>query len=207
VDVRETTLAILAGGESSRMGISKAAMEIDRKPVLSWLLDQIKWTGPTLLVTAPGREHPPGADRFDCEACDPTAGLGPLRGILTAVEKAGTEHLVVATVDMPWIRLEHLDWVVEQLLRVPESRGVMMQRGFGTQRLIEPFPSAYRRSAAAEIAMQLRRQRRAAHALLQIAGFTVVDAPREWPARTWFNLNTRTEVAEFLRSWDEDPAN
>ena len=46
------TLAILAGGEGSRMGKPKGHLEIAGKPILAYLLDQIGWPGPTMLVTA-----------------------------------------------------------------------------------------------------------------------------------------------------------
>ena len=58
------TLAVLAGGEGSRMGLPKAELAIQDKPLLTFLLDRLKWPGPTLLVTAPGREHPPGFEQI-----------------------------------------------------------------------------------------------------------------------------------------------
>src|SRR5262245_61943963 len=82
--MRDVTLAILAGGHSSRMRASKANLEIGGKAVLQYLLDQAKWPGPTMLITAPGGERVSGSDRFDQTHCDPVAGVGPLRGILTA---------------------------------------------------------------------------------------------------------------------------
>ena len=39
-----------------------------------------------MLVTAPGFERPPGFERFGREVVDPIAGIGPLRGVLTAIE-------------------------------------------------------------------------------------------------------------------------
>ena len=61
----QTTLAILAGGEGSRMGQPKAELRIGARPILSYLLDRFLWAGPTILVTAPGRKRPPGATGFD----------------------------------------------------------------------------------------------------------------------------------------------
>src|SRR3954467_6767125 len=90
-----TTLVILAGGAGSRMGKPKGGLLIDDRPILEYLLDRFRWPGPTLLVTAPGREHPPGCQRFDLEAVDPVSDAGPLRGILTALENATTDQVVV----------------------------------------------------------------------------------------------------------------
>src|SRR3954463_11699786 len=98
------TWAVLAGGEGIRMGRPKGDLEINGLPILRYLLQRVEWSGPTLLVTAPGRERPPAHYDFDREVVDPAAGLGPLRGVLTAIEAAQTESLVVSTVDMPGLR-------------------------------------------------------------------------------------------------------
>src|SRR5688500_10566664 len=111
-DLRDVTLALLAGGEASRMGRPKGELKIAGRPVLAYLLDTFAWPGPTLLITAPGREHPPGWRRFTGECVDPLPAHGPLRGVLTALEHATTELLAVAAVDMPAVRAAHLAWLV-----------------------------------------------------------------------------------------------
>src|SRR5687768_14732109 len=125
------TLAVLAGGEGSRMGRPKAGLEIDGEPVLAFLMRRFDWPGPTLLVTAPGRERPPGADSFDAEAVDPVAGEGPLRGLLTALEQASTEAVIAAAVDMPLVGAEYLAWLAAQLRRDAGTLGVMAGRNAG----------------------------------------------------------------------------
>src|SRR5688572_29494375 len=98
-----TTLAILAGGAGSRMGRAKSLLTVHGRPVLEYLHRQFAWPGPTLLVTTPGRERPPGHELFSREVTDPVADLGPLRGLLTALEQCTTPLLIVSTVDMPCI--------------------------------------------------------------------------------------------------------
>src|SRR2546421_8676966 len=113
----EVTLAILAGGASSRMGTPKSSLLIRGKPILEHLLDQIAWPGKTMLVTAPGREQPPGSERFDREVQDPPGGGGPLRGILTALEHLQTPLLIVMPIDMPEIRKANLEFLVHELIK------------------------------------------------------------------------------------------
>src|SRR5690349_20303809 len=108
----DITLAILAGGEGSRMGKPKGALVIHGQPILEYLLDRFDWPGPTMLVTAPGREHPPGHEKFSREVVDPVFGAGPVRGILTALEHATTSIVVITTVDMPSIERTHLEWLI-----------------------------------------------------------------------------------------------
>jgi molybdopterin-guanine dinucleotide biosynthesis protein A len=76
----EVTLAILAGGRGERMGKAKALLRIGNQPILTYLLERFAWRGPTMLVSSPGREHPPGAEEFDVEVVDPVEGMGPVRG-------------------------------------------------------------------------------------------------------------------------------
>src|SRR5439155_7528658 len=127
--MKGVTLAILAGGEGSRMGKPKAELLLGGKPILEFLLDRFAWGGPTMLVTAPRREHPPGWERFTLEAVDPVADLGPLRGVLTALNNATTKLVVMTTVDMPGVRQSQLVWLIEQIRERPNAPALMVRRG------------------------------------------------------------------------------
>src|SRR5262245_51915629 len=113
------TLAILAGGAGSRMGTAKSMLRIGGRPVLEFLLDRLAWRGPTLLVTAPGRERPNGQEAFDHEAVDAVGGEGPLRGILTALEfeplQPAGDPVVFVPLDMLGMQHEPVRWLAEQL--------------------------------------------------------------------------------------------
>ena len=145
ISPEQISLAILAGGAGERMGIPKSLLEIDRVPILEYLLGHLNWPSPTLLVTAPGRENPPGHQSFNHQVIDPVAGLGPLRGILTALEFSKTDIIVITTVDMPNIRREHLNWLATELTACPNVFGLMLQPK-GDGEAIEPFPCAFRRA-------------------------------------------------------------
>src|SRR5271168_1275719 len=123
-----TTLAILAGGEGSRMGRPKGPLTLGGRPILKHILAQAHWPGPTLLITSPGRQSPPAASAFDAEATDPVPGLGPMRGILTALQHAKTDQVVASAVDMPSINFEIFRWLADELHRRPEAHAVMIKR-------------------------------------------------------------------------------
>jgi molybdopterin-guanine dinucleotide biosynthesis protein A len=196
--LREITLAVLAGGEGLRMGRPKGLLQIHGKPILEWLLEQFQWPGPTMLITAPGREHPPGWERFDREVCDPVAGLGPLRGVLTGLEHAKTELLLIATVDMPGIRDEHLRWITSQI-RASNQIGAMCQRTMaGDGAIIEPFPLLLRRQAMERVWTRIASNRLSVVGLTEESGFRAVEAPTEWPTRVWENLNRIEDLQRFL---------
>src|SRR5687768_6739433 len=111
------TLAVLAGGDGSRMGRPKAELRVGDVPILRWLIDRWRWDGgPTLLITAPGRERPPGGEAFEREVSDAVGGQGPLRGVATALAAARTPIIVVATCDMPCVSAQQFRWLAEALV-------------------------------------------------------------------------------------------
>jgi len=190
-------MVMLAGGEGARMGTPKGLLRIGQQPILSYLLARVAWPGPKFLVTAPGREHPPGWEAFDQEWADPVAGLGPLRGVLTALERVDAPLLVFATVDMPGIGGEHLAWAVAQLEQSAGRLGVMCRRADGQ---IEPFPLALRRESRRLISERLERGSRSVHRLLDDQRFAALSVPGEWEPEVWINLNERRDLQQFVDS-------
>jgi molybdopterin-guanine dinucleotide biosynthesis protein A len=176
----EVTLAILAGGRGERMGKPKSLLRIGNQPILIYLLERFAWHGPTMLVSSPGRENPPGAEGFDVEVVDPVEGMGPVRGVLTAMENLKTEILIVASVDMPLVGKEQLLWLIQQMEERPQACGLMIERD-----AIEPFPSIFRKTRAGCPWYESRSMR----SLTKLQGFSVVPAPKTWPAQVWTNLN------------------
>lgn len=193
----DCTLAILAGGQGSRMGIPKAELRIGRHFILPFLLDRFNWPGPTLLVTAPGRTAPPGSDRFSAEASDPESGLGPLRGVLTALEHAKTAATLITTVDMPGLTFDHLRWFVDRLNSNPGAMGVMSSRLLPSGPLIEPFPSLYTPAAVPVIVDQLALGHRSVYRLNAKPAIICAASPTDWPEDLWTNLNEPEDLRRF----------
>jgi molybdopterin-guanine dinucleotide biosynthesis protein A len=198
-DLRGVTLAVLAGGEGSRMGHAKGLLTISGKPILLHILETVRWPGPTLLVTGPGRQSPPGASAFDAEAVDPVAGQGPMRGVLTALQNTRTEWVVVLPVDMPALGAAPPRWLAAALLARPEALLVLMQRESAGTTLIEPLPAALCRGAGDLLRSRLQESRRSLHGLAGEAGVTILSAPADWPVEAWTNLNHPADWSAYDR--------
>ena len=192
--MRDVALAILAGGEGSRMGSPKGELRLGGRPILSVLRERFDWPGPTLVVTAPGREHPTGWELFDREVPDPSVGEGPLRGVLTALENAPAGIVVVTAVDMPLVSRAQLEWVVAELRGRPDAVCVMPMQRRDEVRQVQPFPSAFRVEAAPLVRLLLAKNRRSLHGLLNDLSVFAVDAPAEWGDAVWTNLNTPADL-------------
>jgi len=198
MDPSSATLAILAGGQGSRMGGPKGEIRIGGQPILSYLLDRFSWPGPTLLVTAPGREHPPAWERFDREVVDPVSDQGPLRGILTALENLKTPLLLVATLDMPGVQRSQLLWLLDEMRKSPKRLGLMLRRSEG--KTIEPFPSVFRTDARDTINRRIQSGRLSVQKLVEEKSFETVVAPASWDPQIWANLNVPADLTNFTNS-------
>ena len=192
VDPMEITLAVLAGGASTRMGTPKAGLDIRGEPILNYLTKNLDWPGPTMLVTAPGREHPAGASEFDREVSDAIGGQGPLQGVLAGLQAMKTGSAVFMAVDMPAVQRGDLEWFARELDNRPESLGVVSMRD-GT---IEPLPCALRPGAIEIVERHLAQGRRSLRGLADDPRIVAVDAPL--PPRVWLNVNTPAEWDQFL---------
>ena len=199
ITANQTTLAVLAGGESTRMGSPKEQMTVAGQPVLVHILQTLQWPGPTMLITSPGHRHPTGHDRFNLEATDPIAGVGPLRGILTALENATTEHVLITTVDMPALHTDMLQFLIDQMSKIPTVDGMMLTRVIDAKNRIEPFPSLFHCRSKPAVETALTQNRRSVHGLIDEVRFTTVQSPQTWPPRHWTNLNTPEDLNQFHR--------
>lgn len=173
------------------MGRPKGELRIAGSLILDYLLDRFAWDGPTLLVTAPGREHPPGWRRFGREVVDPVPDQGPLRGILTALENLQTPLLLVATVDMPGIQRVQFDWLIANL--ASDKIGLLLKRGDQ----VEPFPCILRSDAITPIAAQLKSGIASVMKLERFDQFDCFAAPRSWDESVWINLNYPSDLHEW----------
>src|SRR5439155_13499779 len=120
----------------------------------------------------------PGAERFDLEVLDPVEGMGPVRGLMRAMENLKTDMMVVASVDMPLIAKEQLLWLMQKMQEKPQASGLMIER-----KAIEPFPSIFRKTESSW------KDKHSMRSLAKIEGFAIIPAPGDWPDEVWTNLN------------------
>jgi molybdopterin-guanine dinucleotide biosynthesis protein A len=193
----QITLAVLAGGMGTRLGRPKSSLIIDGAPVLSHLIQRLKWPGPTLLVTAPSNRSPSGFEAFTAEATDPADGAGPVQGMQTALASASTPVTVFVPVDMPALALEQIAELCDVLNHNPAAQGIMCVRNHGDALITEPFPCVLRSTALPAIQQYWNSGRRSLHGLRD-AGICGTHNVDHWPADSWINLNTPEELAAWL---------
>ena len=199
----DVTLAILAGGAGSRMGGPKGLLTIAGRPILETLLARLRWDGPTMLVTAPGREHPPGWQKFAREVVDPVANEGPLRGIVTALESSIAAKFIFLPVDMPLMRREMLCWMIERH-NASNSLGTLAQRRINNVQQIEPMPIVLGAATLPILQRRLQNGQRSVGGLVSEIGFHIADVPAHFSERIWTNLNSAADMLQLASALDSD---
>ena len=99
--------AILCGGRGRRMGgLDKSALMIDGQSVLSRQLAALRPLTPHVMLVgrASDRPAPPGVAVHD----DSMPDCGPLGGIITALEVAPTDRVLVLACDLPFVTTHFL---------------------------------------------------------------------------------------------------
>jgi FdhD protein len=180
--------AILAGGQSTRMGSDKALLELQGQR----LLERVHCTmaslfGSTLLVT----NQPERYAFLPCPAVpDRFVGAGSLAGIHAALTHAATEWVFVVACDMPLLSpavIRYLCGLIEDYeIVVPESCNGL-----------EPLHALYRRSCLPEMEAMVTSSRKRIIELYdlkktrRVAWHEIAQLPGA--DRTFLNLNTPAE--------------
>src|SRR5262249_34047040 len=102
--------ALLAGGESRRMGKDKAILLFRGKPLWQVQLELLRKLRPTeILVSA--RTVPvwrPANVRF---VADDSPSRGPMSGLAASLARARTKHLLALAIDMPFVTEKYLKFL------------------------------------------------------------------------------------------------
>lgn len=200
---------ILCGGESSRMGSSKAWLDFDGEPLLTRVIRRVaEVTWPIVIVAAPGQDIPAIPDGVII-ARDPVRGRGPLQGIAAGLDAIADQARAafVSSTDVPFlhpalIRRLHALRGEDFDIAVPRAQGH-----------VHPLSAIYPVGARAEIAALLASDRLKTMLLLDRMRTLVADealllADDELRAadpelRSLHNINTeeeyRTALAEPIR--------
>ena len=110
--MKKLAAVLLAGGRSTRMGISKALLDHEGTPLLLFQMKKLVQLCPDQLFFSvqPETEFPPGPWTF---VHDRSPGLGPLSGLEAAMRLTRADYLVTLAVDMPAMTAEFLSFLLE----------------------------------------------------------------------------------------------
>jgi molybdopterin-guanine dinucleotide biosynthesis protein A len=185
------TVAILAGGQSSRMGTDKSFVRLAGRPLIEHILAQAAGLGDeTLIITNQPRDYAYlGVPLFG----DVLPGRGALGGLFSALSWASRRHVLCMACDMPYLARP----LAEYLIRLAPAAQAVVPRLAGQP---EPFRAIYERACLGSL-----------RAALEAGQLKVSDFLARLPVRyldeaeidrfdpqhlSFINLNTPAEVEQ-----------
>lgn len=191
--------ALLAGGQSTRMGRDKALLPLPGSDLLLWQRqlavledlqpEKIFWSGPVR----------PGLPSQIEVVTDEVTNGGPLAGISACLNRLQSDVLVVLAVDLPRMNVEFLQGL---LARCSVGCGAVPRRDND----FEPLAAVYPKVVASQAAEQLKAGRLAMQNLIQqavkIGALHIVSLERE-RFYLFQNLNEPDDWAGLEKSCNE----
>jgi molybdopterin-guanine dinucleotide biosynthesis protein A len=185
------TLAIQAGGRSSRMGRDKGLAELAGKPLVQHVIDRLGELAGEVLITT---NQPAAYAAFGVRtAADTTPGAGALDGLLTALQAARGDPVLVVACDMPFASRP----LAAHLIGLSTTAEAVVPRPDGEY---EPLFAVYRRSCAPAIRRALEAGQRRVISFFPVVVLRIVETsearaidPDPW---CFFNVNTPADLAE-----------
>jgi molybdopterin-guanine dinucleotide biosynthesis protein A len=166
------TGAILAGGESRRLGRDKATLTLGGKPLARWVAEVL---GPAVAELWLVTNHPLAHAVLNLPlVTDLTPFQGPLGGLATALFYARTPWVLLAAADTPLLSPRLAAALVGAAART--SRPAIVCR---TARGIEPLPGLYAVRILSRVQGLLKTNKRAFMALLEPL------RPEVWGPEVW----------------------
>jgi molybdopterin-guanine dinucleotide biosynthesis protein A len=183
----DAIVAILAGGRSSRMGSSKAAVELAGRPLIDYVIGAARSVGlEPWVIAKPSSELPP----LDCRVlAEPEQPVHPLTGIVAALRATAPWPIVAVAADMPFVEDKLLAWLASNLqTSVPEVGG-----------RLQPLLARYEAADADPLADALARGESTSDAVRALCPRIIGDEDLGRfgdPDRLSFNVNSPEDLAE-----------
>ena len=199
------TLAIQAGGKSSRMGKDKALMPFRGVPLIQYVMDRLAPLADEILVTT----NDPDSYRFLGVPLyrDIQPDRGALGGLYTALASAKGDQVAVVACDMPFASSQFF-LTASKLLVTSDADIIIPQTEYG----YEPLHALYRRDACIhpikdaldagkwKVISWFEQVKIHALSLEEIATFNASGL-------TFWNLNTPEDFAKAVSITSQPPSN
>jgi molybdopterin-guanine dinucleotide biosynthesis protein A len=188
---------LLAGGESRRMGRSKAWLEFGGRPLLSILAERLLSRFPEgVIVAGPGQELPETPVPV---LRDEHPGEGPVAGLAVGLRAVPHPLAFVVSCDVPFLNLD----VAEYLANVAACYDLAVPEWEGRR---HPLQAVYRTSVQPVLAQQLSGGRRRLMEVLDLVRTVVVPESElralDPEGRSFFNMNTPEDYRRALSLWE-----
>ena len=144
------SIAIQAGGKSSRMGQEKGLLKFRDQPLIEYILGQLSGFGSETFIVSNQPHH---YQAFGCSVyTDVFPETGPLGGLYSAIYHAKNDICLVLACDMPIINHDLLNFLFHELGEFDAVIPRLKSNDYA-----EPFRAVYRKSCLDPIFLSLKR--------------------------------------------------
>lgn len=143
----KVTVAVMAGGKSSRMGTDKSFVPLLGKPLIEHVLERVAGLGNDVIVITNSPENYAYLDLPLFRDVHP--GHGPLGGLHTALSQSHNAHVLVVACDMPWLSRP----LLSHMLSLRATADVVAPRW---QKRPEPLHAIYAKSCLEPVEKKLK---------------------------------------------------
>ena len=188
------TVAVQAGGRSSRMGSDKALLRLDGIPLIERLLQRVSGLGEEILITT---NRPQDYQYLGLRmASDPEPGAGALHGLRTALEAARGQTVLVLACDMPFVSRP----LLEHMLQLSEAADLVVPRRGGEY---EPLHAVYSKGCLPALEAALQQGERRMISFFPSLNLHTVDQEEidrlDPEGLSFFNVNTPEDLRKAER--------
>ena len=189
------TVAIQAGGESSRMGTDKAFVEYNGRSMIETVLAQVANLGQEMFIVTNNPE--PYAYLGVPTVADIFPNHGPLGGIHTAISHASHPHTLVVACDMPWLKRP----LLQHLISLRRTAAVIVPRW---DKFPEPLHAIYSKACLAPIEANLQAKQLKITRFYGQVSVRYVDRDEieqfDENGRSFANINTPQELTQVQKN-------
>jgi len=207
-----SSVIVLAGGRSRRMGADKALLSVHGQPLLARVVRRLSGLSDDIIVSTDqaGRYADVLVGFGVREVMDTIHDAGPLSGLCAGLTAARQDQVIAVACDMPFINAALLQWMVDQL---PGYDVVVQQTGNpasasatpenrASANGLHPLHAVYNRQCLDRIRVALNEGERSMGSLLRLNVRRVgIEDMRsiDPPLLSLRNINTPADWAECLR--------
>ena len=185
---------VLAGGKSSRMGFDKSTMVLQNKKLIESTIKKLDSLFDDIIISVDGLEKK-SEFNHDKIVVDKVKGVGPLGGMISALEMAQSDRLFVIPCDMPVIDIKYISFMMKYM----DDNEIILSEKNG---YFEPFPGFYSKSLIPRIEELINQNRCSIRSIFECSR-TKVISESEWKKlgfseEIFTNLNTTQDVEKYL---------
>lgn len=187
---KKITGIILSGGKSSRMGKEKGLCTLNGKPLIEYAVEVLLEVCDEVIISA-------NSDEYEYLGLpmvqDVVIGVGPVGGLISALQFSKTEDNFVLSCDMPFVSKELVRYILSEK---EEYQAVMpVNNGF-----VEPLCAYYRKDVAKIFAIAIDQGIYKIQRIIREAdvNFINIDTRKGFDSKLLFsNINTVEELKRF----------